>query len=104
MPIIQNKKNGKAVIKVVNGSETITLSQLAVDGENVRSSAITAVYWTGPCTVTRNSVLILNLTDGQDNWILDGDFTIREQANSSYDLVANGTLIIEVNKITEVEV
>ena len=103
MPIIQNKKNGKAVIKVVNGSETITLAQLAVNGENVRASAITSVYWTGPCTVTRNSTLILNLTNG-DNWILDGEMALREQANSSYDLVANGTLIIEVNKITEVEV
>lgn len=104
MPIIQNKKNGKAVIKVVNASETITLAQLAVNGENVRASAITSVYWTGPCTVTRGGTLILGLTDGQDNWIFEGDFALREQANASYDIVANGTIIIEVNKITEIEV
>jgi hypothetical protein len=46
----------------------------------------------------------MKLTDGQDNWIFDGDFVLREGANSSYEIVATGgTIILEVDKITENE-
>lgn len=104
MPVINNKKYGKAVIKVVDATETITLADLQLPGETVRGSHITEVYWTGPGTVTRNSVVVLKLTDGQDNWIFDGDFVLREGANSSYEIVATGgTIILEVDKITENE-
>lgn len=101
MPVIINKRGGKAVIRVTNASETITLANLQLAGETVREAHITAIHWSGPCTVTRNAVLILNLTDGQDSWDMRGDIALNEQGNQSIAVVATAaTIIMEVNKIT----
>ena len=100
MPIIQNKKNGKAVIKCI-ASETIPLANLAVGDEVVRGASICAVFWTGPWTVVRGANTVLQLTDGQDSWELEGDYAISQDESGSFVFTVGapaGTIIIEVNK------
>lgn len=105
MPVEQNKKRGKAVIRMVaNG--TITLADLQLAGETVRAASITAVYWTGPWTLTRGANTVLQLTDGQDNWELEGDVALNDGSDQSFVFshgTPAGTIILEVNKLTEDE-
>ena len=103
MPILRNKKNGKAILKVMANTETFTLASLQVGDEVVRAASITEVYWTGVSTVKRGANTVLTLTDGQDNWIFDGDFAMSEDSTGDFTLQTVGTILIEVNKITQDE-
>jgi hypothetical protein len=105
MPVEQNKKGGKAVIRMTaNG--TISLANLQLAGETVRAAYITAVYWTGPWNVVRGANTVLQLTDGQDSWMLEGDVALRDGGDQSLVFshgTPAGTIIVEVNKITQDE-
>lgn len=105
MTIIANKKYGKALIKCI-ANTTISLANLQMSGETVRAARITEVYWTGPWTVKRGANTVLQLTDGQDNWIFDGDAALAQDDTASLVFengTPAGTIIVEVNKITEDE-
>lgn len=105
MAIEQNKKRGKAVIRMTaNG--TVSLANLQLAGETVRAAHITAVFWTGPWNVLRGANTVLKLTDGQDNWILEGNYAITEGADQDFVFqngTPEGTIVLVVNKITEDE-
>lgn len=101
MPVEHSKKNGRAIIRMVaNG--TITLADLQVGGEVIKRAEILAVWWTGPWNVVRGANTVLQLTDGQDGWNLDGEASIKDGSTQSLVFthgVPAGTIIIEVNKI-----
>lgn len=107
MPIEINKRNGKALIRASAG-ETVTLANLQVGTEIVTAAAITSVYWTvagGSITVKRGGTTVLVLTDGQDNWILDGANAIvtGKTDNIIIEVVGVGTILLEVNKTSDGE-
>ena len=109
MPVIQNKKLGSAVIRAT-ANETINVQSLAIDGEVIKGVSIIEIYWTGPWTVKRGANTILSLTDGQDNWILDGVTALKEDYAADIVLEASnsalgqtGTIILEVKKYTDPE-
>lgn len=109
MPIEINKRNGKAIIRAT-ASETVTLANLQVGSEVVTAAAINSVYWTvanGTITVARGANTVFVLTEGQDNWILDGDFGVIKDSTANVAITfsagAAGTILLEVNKKSDGE-
>lgn len=105
MPIIQSKKNGKAGSRDI-ANATYQLSDFVIGGEVINGIGITEIYWTGNWIVKRGANTILVLSDGQDNWILEGDLVLNEfpAANVVIETGATaGTLILIYNKYNEGE-
>jgi hypothetical protein len=106
MPIIQNKRNGKFVIREIANATysvaNVTLANTATsEPDDVVGMGITELYWTGEWTVKRGANTILVLSDGQDNWIFDGDFALREYPAADIVITAGsvaGTIILVGNK------
>lgn len=99
MPVIQNKKGSKVVVKTLV-SETLALSALQSPGETIAGVGIAQVYWSGTWNVLRGGNVVLTLT-GNDNWIFDGVTAINEDstANLVMTLVSGtGTLMLELDK------
>lgn len=102
MPIINNRKHGKAVL-IVNANDTSTVNSFSTGvGEIVDRVVINAVYWTGQWTVARGSNTYISTPasssgkwEFSDNGIaLDMDST----ANIVSTLTGSGTLVLLVDK------
>lgn len=109
MPIDFNiRGNNRAVVRLVNASNTITVNSLAVDANDVIwGMDISQVYWTGQWSIYRGTTLVLDLpaaVAGKWNFAQDG-MTIT--ANNNQSIVANttssngATLILELKKLTD---
>lgn len=107
MPVIKNQKGGRAVVRVVNGSETLTIagnssvSNVATTSEVVTGATIGRIFWTGACTIARGSNTVFSsLVNTSGTWDLSGSgmaFVDYDAATLAITAAA-ATVVVEITK------
>ena len=105
MPVINNKKGSKATIRLTS-SATVTLADLAKDGETISGAIITGVCWStnGAIVVARGANTILSLA-GSGQWNLNeggGALAEDKAADFAVTITGAGTLLLGVAKSSSV--
>lgn len=98
MPIATRKSN-RALIRVTNATETVTLAQLSAGQPAVDSAVIVKIFWTGAVTIARGATTLFTSAAGtQGAWDLGSHaIPLTEGSNQNIAITATGsTALIEV--------
>lgn len=99
MPAYINQFNGKLVVRVTEGTETVTVESAKVsNNEAVTELHISKIFWSGNTTVARGT---------SNNFVLTGSGTFTfdeygiansEDPTSNVVITTDGTAIVELKK------
>jgi hypothetical protein len=100
---LTNALRSTSILRVVDGSADIPISDLAVnENEVVISASIKRVVWStnGSITIVRNSQPILTLYDSGDMRLSEMGHSIANNATSNVEvtITSNGSAILEISK------
>jgi hypothetical protein len=100
---ITNALRSASIIRVVDGSATIPVANLAVNAnEVVAAASIKRVLWStnGAITIVRNSQPILTLHGSGDMRLSDSGHSIANNATSdiAITVTSSGSVVLEVTK------
>lgn len=103
---ITNSLRSPTIIRVVDGTATISLANLAFNAnETVTSASIKRAMWStnGTITIVRNAQPILTLHSSGDMRFSDSGHSIANNKTSNIvvTVTSSGTVVLEVTKETE---